>query len=362
MVRRKLHPRRLAFTLVELLVVIAIIGILIALLLPAVQAAREAARRAQCGNNLRQMGLGLHNYHENKGTFPPGSHHTTRVNSDPIKTTWGLELLPYIEQPALHEKYDFNVLQRNNLATVAPNNLSVLQTALPVFNCPTNPANIKPLENPASGQMAVFELAGTSYKGMAGASPLGAPGTASGSPFFDLGGLAGTPEPPPFSVYDSPMSSPQPSNWRGVLHPFHDKTSSPAELASHMRTYNFKKESVADILDGTSSTVAIAEYHSTPSKVPGDTPARARAFWGYGRNQYCLAGAFYQTATRLPDTEQCVRLVGEPRCIRSSSAFHPNGFQTVQADGSLRFVNLNISGPAWMAMCTIQGGETIRGL
>ncbi len=100
------------FTLVELLVVITIIGILIALLLPAVQAAREAARRMQCSNNLRQIGLALHNYHTSLGCFPPGNLFW-RDGSDPKPTDlehcWTTMILPYLEQQPLYDLYDFSL-------------------------------------------------------------------------------------------------------------------------------------------------------------------------------------------------------------------------------------------------------------
>lgn len=102
------HPRSLvhgrtrqrAFTLVELLVVIAIIGVLVALLLPAVQAAREAARRMKCQNNLKQISLGIQNYHDTYLVLPPGC---TKSN----ETSWHAHILPFIEQRPLHEKFDF---------------------------------------------------------------------------------------------------------------------------------------------------------------------------------------------------------------------------------------------------------------
>ncbi len=106
------------FTLVELLVVIAIIGVLIALLLPAVQQAREAARRMECKNNMKQIGLAMHNYHDSLGSFPPGAISTTPTadhnlgnsgswSADMSRAPWTVLILPYVEESALHDSFDF---------------------------------------------------------------------------------------------------------------------------------------------------------------------------------------------------------------------------------------------------------------
>ncbi len=98
--------RRGAFTLIELLVVIAIIAVLVALLLPAVQQAREAARRTQCRNNLKQIGLALHNYHDSHTIFPPGE--TSNQTDDPLYGHGpGVDLLPYIDQANVYNKFNF---------------------------------------------------------------------------------------------------------------------------------------------------------------------------------------------------------------------------------------------------------------
>ena len=129
------RPRRTAFTLVELLVVITIIGILIALLLPAVQAAREAARRMQCGNNLKQLGVGFHNFECANGGFPPRRWNQTMAANgvDNGYTGWGTFLLPYIEQQALYDRYDWKY------DFYDPINKAVVETKLSVFICPTTP-------------------------------------------------------------------------------------------------------------------------------------------------------------------------------------------------------------------------------
>src|SRR5687767_735473 len=117
------NSSRSGFTLVELLVVIAIIGILVALLLPAAQAAREAARRSQCSNNLKQLGLGLLNFHDTFGRFPPGGENGWTRNKDHSRTkesdmfvypdinawsdnrgTWIVRVLPFIEEGSIHEQ------------------------------------------------------------------------------------------------------------------------------------------------------------------------------------------------------------------------------------------------------------------
>jgi prepilin-type N-terminal cleavage/methylation domain-containing protein/prepilin-type processing-associated H-X9-DG protein len=121
--RRTSSCARGAFTLVELLVVIAIIGILIALLLPAVQAAREAARRSQCTNNLKQLALGLHDYHDAYQVLPP-----SRIDDG---ATWATHILPYLEQDAMHESFDYLRPWPDQL------NRAQLQVAMAVFTCPT---------------------------------------------------------------------------------------------------------------------------------------------------------------------------------------------------------------------------------
>lgn len=132
------------FTLVELLVVIAIIGILVALLLPAVQAAREAARRMQCSNNLKQLGVALHNYHDTHKSMPPGF--LPKRNANGAKTNdvnlwaWGALVLPFMEQQALHDKLNVG---NNHLelisSTAGPGTLKeVMQQAIPSFRCPSD--------------------------------------------------------------------------------------------------------------------------------------------------------------------------------------------------------------------------------
>ncbi len=170
--------RRIGFTLVELLVVIAIIGILVALLLPAVQAAREAARRMSCGNNLKQIALAVHNYHDTYKTFPPlrGGQLTNNIpypnNAYPgcpgwINSTgfsWRVLILPFVEQQPLYDTINFS------------SNMHTCYAVQPWFTGPRNPRTVRisAYECPSEATPTVAEgalmLAPTNYAGIYGAT------------------------------------------------------------------------------------------------------------------------------------------------------------------------------------------------
>ena len=130
-------PRRSerAFTLVELLVVIAIIGLLVALLLPAIQAARATARRAQCANHLRQLGLALHGFHEARGHYPSGVVASGDDFRDGLHSGFVL-LLPFFEEIALHEGYDFDASWSSG------SNLAVAETPVSILMCPSSESQV----------------------------------------------------------------------------------------------------------------------------------------------------------------------------------------------------------------------------
>lgn len=171
--------RQRGFTLVELLVVIAIIGILVGLLLPAVQAAREAARRIQCTNNLKQIGLALHNYESAQQRFPPGF--ISRVTgpwpgggNDPVPEVgpgWSLfaMILPQIEQPNLHDLIDFT------LPITDPVNQAARSTFISSYQCPSDSWNERVNVWPHS--LGINDLAPCSYIGcLGGGDPANSPG------------------------------------------------------------------------------------------------------------------------------------------------------------------------------------------
>jgi prepilin-type N-terminal cleavage/methylation domain-containing protein len=162
---------RSGFTLIELLVVIAIIAVLIALLLPAVQQAREAARRSQCKNNLKQLGLAMHNYHDTFGAFPPGWIAATRgvgpdVNGGLNGFGWGAMILPMMEQAPVYNQFRFELSINDTTGT--PSNRSLIATSLPTFRCPSDPAPVTWQLKNSAGTTVIADVASTNYLALFG--------------------------------------------------------------------------------------------------------------------------------------------------------------------------------------------------
>jgi prepilin-type N-terminal cleavage/methylation domain-containing protein len=305
-------PRRRAFTLVELLVVIAIIGVLVALLLPAVQMAREAARRIRCANQLKQFGIAMHNYVDTYQSFPIGHLFLQVVNGIPVSGQggtafgWGSAILPYIEQQSLYNQFNFNYHIANTNPT---QNLTLAQTFLPVFTCPSD---LKP-KNFTDG--AVTNSATSSYK---------ACGTA----------------------YDS---------W---------VTAAPGAAVNRNR-YNgmFDRDNrrmalrIPEITDGTSNQFMIAEARW---RMEANGRNRGRIYGGSD----VVGGAQGATNCVLLNGQWQMNWTaaqGNAQPDRTAASEHPTGAQFALADGSVRFVNQNIqhTATAWIndasAYTTAQG-------
>jgi len=302
------------FTLIELLVVIAIIGVLIALLLPAVQAAREAARIASCSNNLKQMGMAVHTYHEAKGTFPPGG-----ITQGPCCSTlsgicWSISILPHMDQQGLFDRYDSNAYNED------PVNQSVRQARVPVYMCPSE-EGVDQLDIPESGPGGAWGrnlyYRRGSYRAVNGSADVQIRWWDNDQNGTAHGGL--------------------PYGWRGIMH--------------SVGTEGLTTESQADVKDGLSNTLMIGEMASV-------THQTRRTFWCYTYTSYCNSTAFRHSATLLTDYDLCVDAVGDANpCKRGWGSYHPNGLQFVAGDGSVHFISRQIDMYLFCALATIDGGS-----
>ncbi len=307
-------PRRMrGFTLVELLVVIAIIGVLIALLLPAVQQAREAARRMQCSNQLKQLGLAMHNYHDTYQVFPPGSVNlSTTSAANQNLTNWAIAILPYIEQAALYEQYDHSV--HNSHAS----NEDVLKTILPAMLCPSDVGS-EVLVTPS--QLVGTDIAPGSYKGNIGRRFRGANG------YFDYPPYAGT-----YTAAE-----------RASIGPLHVSG-----------VNGLTCERFATITDGSTNTLLIGEYHTK-------TRPDCKTFWASSQNFHNLAAAQPESYTRIPDWEACYAATGNSqhwKCYRAFASLHAGGtVNFAMCDGSVTNIPQTIDNVVFEALSTISRNE-----
>lgn len=280
------HVHKKGFTLVELLVVIAIIGILIALLLPAVQAAREAARRSQCTNNMKQIGLALHNYHDANKRFPAGF--TYRGGSGQCNYGWCVAIMPYMEQQAFYDQLDpggIPLYQRYVSGATAADK-ALLQQKFGALRCPSDTG--KDLANSINfGSNDYFDVALTNYVASAG-----------------YGGY-------PTTTNDS----------RGVF-------------------YGNSWNRFADITDGTTNTFAAGERcYGQPGS--GSHHQHAATWVGVGRNNSYGADATLRTLARNSFVLNFdYAEAGQPQNMgKGCASYHPGGANYLLCDGSVHFLS-----------------------
>lgn len=300
---------RRAFTLVELLVVIAIIGVLVALLLPAVQAARESARRTQCANNLKQMGIAMHNYHDTFQVFPFGW-------SD-RGAGWTTMILPHIEQKNLWDTLGFN--ESNNWDSDNTPNERACGTFISTFRCPS------------------------------------------------MNGLV------PNHVTNQGIPNRVPASYRGVASSTADSDDpSTSKSGRHLELLDMEgiffccsKVRMAEISDGTSNTVMIGESRWETFAQDGNQ----MDFWYIGSPQIdpcnCLTGkgateqSEFCGSTGVPFNARAIPSTSGYVKEQSFTSLHPNGAQFALADGSVRFVAFTVNGVTYQALGSRGNGENL---
>jgi prepilin-type processing-associated H-X9-DG protein len=319
---------------VELLVVIAIIGVLVALLLPAVQAAREAARRMQCTNNLKQLGLALHNFHDTHKIFPPsmdelGNSPAASPNASVWKSSWVPHVLPYIEQQALFQIYRFDRDWQDKATNDAAG--GPIKQQIKGFLCPSAPGRNT---RPANSQRGAIDYAATTEREFP-------------NPFIN--------------TYVSSAVKTGDPNFIGVLGKNELLSVNPASIRPANRR-------MAQITDGTSNTFLLAEC------------AGRNTYWWMGKRQSINipggGGPWANPASRLQiggcdpvdmnyPTSGATNNVPGPRavnCINSKEmfAFHPGGANVVFADGSVRHVPANLDLNIAYSLLTRDRGENVN--
>jgi prepilin-type N-terminal cleavage/methylation domain-containing protein len=333
-----MQTRKPGFTLIELLVVIAIIAILASLLLPAVQQAREAARKTQCKNNLKQIGLALHNYHDATQVFPPGyidRNFNPKVTPDQdLGPGWGWAtfILPYIESGDVYNQINFS----QGIAVGA--NAQVALTLMKIYQCPSDP-----LQDPFS----VYDSAFT--------APIA---TVAHSNYVGCNGWV--------ECFNGAGGNPQPGLGDDGL----PGTFGPAGVGTFYRNSNI---SITKIRDGLSKTIVVGERSSnhSPSTWTGAVTGGRCPAWmavqppnpnspppspAYDNADFAEALVLaHCNATHLPNSDFPIY---DPDVFYS---YHWGGAQFLFGDGSVRFLSSFIDGPTYQHLSTIAGSDMAKG-
>jgi prepilin-type N-terminal cleavage/methylation domain-containing protein len=297
------YERRRGFTLVELLVVIAIIGILIALLLPAVQAAREAARRSQCSNQMKQLALGLHNYHDTFRVFPCGGR------SYGNQLSWAVGILPFVEQSPLYAKIDQRIGGYDKHFVHALNRIDT-------FLCPSCRVDRNTFESATNPATNASEMCYTIH-------------------YYGVMGPKGTI--PQFNTTSSTTTLPR----YQVL----NETDVHGGFALQGVLGRDTAKSMRDVTDGTSNTFMLGEISWNDSGI----------FRSWTR------GAAGQAAASCKNVVNAINLIKYNNTNFNDVSFgsqHPGGCQFALVDGSVTFIQESIDMDLYRAAASCDGGES----
>jgi len=356
-------PGRRGFTLIELLVVIAIIAVLIALLLPAVQSAREAARRAQCVNNLKQIGLALHNYHQSNDCFPLGNTMAIAGGAYGMgEQAWGTWsafalMLPYLEQQPLYNATNFN--WTNWIGTGAPINSTIFNANLAVFLCPSDGL---------SGTPASYAFSNNNYFGSMGTTTF--PSAQNTTGIFSAGNCCsggGIPVVKIAAVTDGTSNTvafaeglvgdqTHFTRWRDGI----AWTSSGGSIPPCGHYYQCQDAWAAQsvIMKGLQACNAMWNSRQNPS-------SEDKGFrWASGSPGLSLFNTIVPPSSTVYPWSACRTDCG-PGCgvdfghFENATSLHPGGCNVGFADGSVHFIKSSISMQTWWSLGTRADGEVV---